>query len=110
MKCRNCGTEFDEGIFCPECGTKVVESDNESENISQVIEESDEEEMPVKTVSPQDGRANEVIEKEDTDRTPWYLSIWFIVLIFVITFPIMSGIPGIVLLILRIVKGKKNKK
>ena len=22
MKCKNCGFEFDEGIFCPECGTK----------------------------------------------------------------------------------------
>ncbi len=23
MRCNNCGTEFAEGIFCPECGTKV---------------------------------------------------------------------------------------
>lgn len=23
MKCSNCGTEFEEGVFCPECGTKV---------------------------------------------------------------------------------------
>lgn len=23
MKCRKCGTEFEEGIFCPECGTRV---------------------------------------------------------------------------------------
>lgn len=22
MKCKNCGTEFSEGIFCPECGTR----------------------------------------------------------------------------------------
>lgn len=22
MKCSNCGTEFGEGMFCPECGTK----------------------------------------------------------------------------------------
>lgn len=25
MKCKNCGCEFDEGIFCPECGTKFEE-------------------------------------------------------------------------------------
>ncbi len=25
MKCRKCGTEFSEGIFCPECGFKNVE-------------------------------------------------------------------------------------
>lgn len=25
MKCKNCGTEFQEGIFCPECGTKFQE-------------------------------------------------------------------------------------
>ncbi len=23
MKCPNCNTEFDEGVFCPECGTRV---------------------------------------------------------------------------------------
>ena len=35
MKCTKCGTEFDEGIFCPECGTKVVESGSAaSSNIS----------------------------------------------------------------------------
>ena len=27
MKCANCGTEFDEGIFCPECGTKYNEEE-----------------------------------------------------------------------------------
>lgn len=26
MKCKNCGFEFDEGIFCPECGTKYEEA------------------------------------------------------------------------------------
>lgn len=30
MKCKNCGTEFSEGLFCPECGTKWIE---ENENI-----------------------------------------------------------------------------
>lgn len=27
MKCNNCGFEFDEGIFCPECGTKYDEEE-----------------------------------------------------------------------------------
>lgn len=33
MKCKKCGIEFAEGIFCPECGTKVelVEEKNEQE-------------------------------------------------------------------------------
>lgn len=41
MKCKNCGFEFAEGIFCPECGTKndfneeevIVESEEEEEEI-----------------------------------------------------------------------------
>ncbi len=28
MVCKNCGTEFDEGIFCPECGTKIETEEN----------------------------------------------------------------------------------
>ena len=23
MKCSKCGNEFNEGIFCPECGTRI---------------------------------------------------------------------------------------
>lgn len=42
MKCKNCGFEFEEGIFCPECGTK---SDNfeEMDDIILENEEDDEE-------------------------------------------------------------------
>ena len=25
MVCKNCGAEFSEGVFCPECGTKIVQ-------------------------------------------------------------------------------------
>lgn len=28
MKCNNCGTFFKEGIFCPECGMKVIDEDS----------------------------------------------------------------------------------
>ena len=28
MKCKNCGAEFEEGMFCPECGTKLEEGEN----------------------------------------------------------------------------------
>ena len=24
MKCQNCGNDFAEGVYCPECGTKIV--------------------------------------------------------------------------------------
>ena len=38
MKCKNCGFEFDEGIFCPECGTKFdnnanIQHEEEQKNI-----------------------------------------------------------------------------
>ncbi|MFR5707832.1 hypothetical protein [Faecalitalea cylindroides] len=29
MKCNNCGTEFFEGVFCPECGTKYTNTEKE---------------------------------------------------------------------------------
>lgn len=37
MKCKNCGTEFEDGVFCPECGTKYIENEV-SENTSNVEE------------------------------------------------------------------------
>lgn len=33
MKCKNCGVEFPEGIFCPECGTKHEEQKDELNGI-----------------------------------------------------------------------------
>ena len=32
MKCQNCGTEFNEGLFCPECGTKYDEEQVKKES------------------------------------------------------------------------------
>ncbi len=34
MKCRNCGAEFNVGVFCPECGSK-----NEDDNVQNISEE-----------------------------------------------------------------------
>lgn len=31
MKCNKCGTVFHEGVFCPECGTKVIKPTDTSE-------------------------------------------------------------------------------
>lgn len=44
MKCRNCGVQFDEGFFCPECGTKVESvspATNNNKPVENVIYESD---------------------------------------------------------------------
>ncbi|WP_455190866.1 hypothetical protein [Eubacterium ramulus] len=41
MKCKNCGTEFTEGIFCPECGTKVdVPEDSNSDEVKEKVGEN----------------------------------------------------------------------
>lgn len=53
MKCKKCGTEFDEGIFCPECGMKNEEKSQLSEsNIKE------------KELQEQERREKEQLEKE----------------------------------------------
>lgn len=42
MKCKKCGTEFEEGIFCPECGTKNVLDEVASELVWNDGEEEEE--------------------------------------------------------------------
>ena len=42
-------------------------------------------------------------------KVPWYLSTWFIVLVFIITFMFSLGIPAIILAIVRFVKYKENR-
>ena len=41
MKCNNCGTEFNEGMFCPECGTKYVVSAAEHQKAQSILDELD---------------------------------------------------------------------
>lgn len=54
MKCSNCGTEFNEGIFCPECGTRYETENREIKsagvNKQQVLQEKPQKEkyLPVK--------------------------------------------------------------
>ena len=42
-------------------------------------------------------------------KKPWYLSTWFIVLVFIVTFMFTLGIPAIILAIVRFVKYKENR-
>ena len=58
MKCNNCGTEFAEGIFCPECGTKVENAVpqqilNEKVDEKEVKEIVKEEKQPKKKNTPE---------------------------------------------------------
>ncbi len=39
MKCANCGTEFNEGLFCPECGTKYDEYESKLAELRKAEEE-----------------------------------------------------------------------
>ena len=46
---------------------------------------------------------------ENPVKKPWYLSTWFIVLVFIVTFMFTLGIPAIILAIVRFVKYKENR-
>ena len=93
MKCQKCGFEFEEGIFCPECGTK-----NEEIIKAEVLKE-------------QEAKTDKVnVEPEaNKKRIPWYLSFPFIILIALITMALYS-IPGIVLVVIRWKKYGADKK
>lgn len=93
MKCQKCGFEFEEGIFCPECGTK-----NEEIIKAEVLKE-------------QEAKTDKVnVEPEaNKKRIPWYLSFPFIILIALITMALYS-IPGIVLVAIRWKKYGADKK
>lgn len=57
MKCTNCGFEFEEGIFCPECGTKqeaeVTHREEETEKTGESVKsvESVQQKQTEKTVA-----------------------------------------------------------
>ena len=50
MKCRNCGTEFSEGIFCPECGTRIDDIVIDGKTVAEDGERESAEEASVKEV------------------------------------------------------------
>ena len=104
MKCTNCGTQFDEGIFCPECGTKcVMEETVETATVMEAkIEKGKTEKVDVEKT--------DVVNTEKSkkkDKIPWYLSIPFILVVYMFTFWFL-GIPGIILAIIRLIKYKKK--
>ena len=56
MKCTNCGTEFEEGLFCPECGTK-----NDEGNIQEITPEV---EVKPETINEQETGKKSKAKKE----------------------------------------------
>lgn len=113
MKCKNCGTEFKEGFFCPECGTKwdkqnatvkmssltvdsVIPEQTESTDIPEMVGEMSE-------IKGQNTQNPDIME----EKIPWYLSIWFILLL---TFFVPLGVfPAIALGVMRYSKYKKRR-
>lgn len=61
MVCKNCGAEFSEGVFCPECGTKIVQEASDKEKENKVI---DYELEMQKQKTEQERLAKEKTEKE----------------------------------------------
>lgn len=50
MKCRNCGTEFSEGIFCPECGIRIDDIVINEKAVAEAAERESAEEAAAKEV------------------------------------------------------------
>lgn len=67
MKCPNCGFEFDEGVFCPECGTKCVEEPALTYEEKKQMEEEEKQKRELelaKAKADQERFAKEKAEKE----------------------------------------------
>lgn len=107
MVCVQCGTEFYEGIYCPECGTKYsAETEKKSDiegNENQFGQQNQEYYMKDDVVT---------VKIEDMDiKVPWYFRMWFLSLIYWIGGMICIGpIIAIVLFTLRISKYPNARK
>lgn len=64
MKCKNCGAEFAEGIFCPECGTKVEvelsKEEKERQEQNRIASEKEKQEKAARTIKNK-GKAMSII-------------------------------------------------
>ena len=70
MKCKNCGFEFAEGVFCPECGTR---NDFNGE-VDDVILENEEDEEDKEDKEGQDRRTRTTRKRRRrTKMTRWIL-------------------------------------
>ena len=127
MKCTKCGAEFDEGFFCPECGTKI-EMENFGDDLKpEEVKQEKKEQVEVDSATDDLNSGNQEkirhieSENENSQKTdeseikvaykekfPWYLSIWFIVIICILTLGWFC-VPGIILGIIRIYKKKSAR-
>ena len=73
MKCKNCGTEFEEGVFCPECGTKYGNNIQDEKEVKK--EETINHEL-------KDDFVEEVNELGKT--SPFYKKWWFWLIVLVL--------------------------
>ena len=110
MVCKQCGTEFYEGVFCPECGTKYsVESAASGQDINIKEEQNKQQD---KERYAQDGFKYDNTVVQGTDmKVPWYLNMWFISLVYwFLSFLVVGFVAGIVLFTIRIVKYPEARK
>lgn len=66
MICKNCGTEFTEGIFCPECGMRIEEEKRivEPKDLNNVQKDIGHEESKVKNQMKNNAESELLIAKE----------------------------------------------
>lgn len=77
MKCKNCGTQFEEGIFCPECGTKYEEEVKSSIN----------EAMPDNDIKQE----NITVGKKEEKKTKKKFPLWGKIVIGIFAFSTVAG-------------------
>lgn len=99
MKCTNCGFEFDEGLFCPECGTKIEETKGNVAFSETVINEGKKETKSIQNSE----KKEDIISKK---KKPIFLSIIAILIVFWFT----AGIGSLIMTIARLVKYPEKKK
>lgn len=115
MKCKKCGTEFNEGIFCPECGEKYNELVKENIKNQEFIENKQNDNEVINSDSGKkvekdkeiiNNSQNNKDETKETGRTMAILSLVFgIISLLSCGILIIPEILGIIFGM----KGKENK-